>query len=312
MTKGKSENGRALFYRDELKFAFAATDNFVGTVNAGQVFEVETEININSGVLTSLDKQLTEHDVTLPFVNPVTGPIKVKGAKAGDMLRVIIHKVDVEGIGTTALWPGVGIFPDWCRQKEFGIKNHNVLVKDGVVHWSDKVKLPVKPMIGCIATAPVNGGLMTVDCDKVGGNLDVQEVTDGNVVMLPVHHDGAYLYLGDCHAIQGDGECNGMGAIEIAAHLTVQVEVCPRPSEMTWPRIDTPTHICTIGCARPLEDAMRLAFQEMVFWLNADYGLSYEEAYMLLGQVAEARCTQMVNPKYTYICKVSKHVLEQF
>ena len=63
---------------------------------------------------------------------------------------------------------------------------------------------------------------------------------------------------------------------------------------------------------RPLEDAMRLAFQEMVFWLSADYGLSYEEAYMLLGQVAEARCTQMVNPKYTYICKVSKHVLEQF
>ena len=138
--------------------------------------------------MTSLDKQLTEDDVTLPFVNPVTGPIKVKGAKAGDMLRVIIHKVDVEGIGTTALWPGVGIFPDWCRQKEFGIKNHNVLVKDGVVHWSDKVKLPVKPMIGCIATAPVNGGLMTVDCDKVGGNLDVQEVTAGNVVMLPVHH----------------------------------------------------------------------------------------------------------------------------
>ena len=102
-----------------------------------------------------------------------------------------------------------------------------------------------------------------------------------------------------------------MGAIEIAAHLTVEVEVCPRPSEMTWPRIETPSHLCTIGCARPLEDAMRTAFQEMVYWLNADYGLSYEEAYMLLGQVAEARCTQMVNPKYSYICKISKDVLKQ-
>ena len=227
------------------------------------------------------------------------------------MLKVEIIEAAVGGIGTTALWPGVGIFPDWCRQKEFGIRNHNVLVKDGVIHWSDKVKLPVKPMIGCISTAPVNGGMMTVDCDKVGGNLDVQEVTDGNVVMLPVHHDGAYLYLGDCHAIQGDGECNGMGAIEIAAHLTIRVEVVPRPPEMTWPRIETPTHICTIGCARPLEDALRTAFQEMVYWLSADYGLSHEEAYMLLGQVAEARCTQMVNPKYTYICKVHKDVLAQ-
>ena len=67
----------------------------------------------------------------------------------------------------------------------------------------------------------------------------------------------------------------------------------------------------SVGCARPLEDAMRTAFEEMVYWLNADYGLSYEEAYMLLGQVAEARCTQMVNPKYSYICKVSKEVLKQ-
>ena len=49
----------------------------------------------------------------------------------------------------------------------------------------------------------------------------------------------------------------------------------------------------------------------MVYWLSADYGLSHEEAYMLLGQVAEARCTQMVNPKYTYICKVHKDVLAQ-
>ena len=77
-------------------------------------------------MLTGLDKQLTEDDVTLPFVNPVTGPIEVKGAKAGDMLKVTIHKVAVEGIGTTALWPGVGIFPDWGRQKEFGKALANV------------------------------------------------------------------------------------------------------------------------------------------------------------------------------------------
>ena len=117
MTKGKTKDGRVLFHRDELKFAFAATDDFVGSVIPGEVFEVEAEININGGVLTGLDKQLTEDDVTLPFVNPVTGPIEVKGAKAGDMLKVTIHKVAVEGIGTTALWPGVGIFPDWCRQR---------------------------------------------------------------------------------------------------------------------------------------------------------------------------------------------------
>ena len=128
--------------------------------------------------------------------------------------------------------------------------------------------------------------------------------------MFRVNRDGAHLFLGDCHAIQGDGECNGMGAIEIAAVLTVCVRLQPVPERMTWPRIETPTHIGTIGCARPLEDAMRTAFEEMVYWMEDDYGVPAAEGYMLLGQIAEARCTQMVNPKFTYICKVSKEILQ--
>ena len=75
---------------------------------------------------------------------------------------------------------------------------------------------------------------------------------------------------------------------------------------MTWPRIETPTHIATIGCARPLEDAMRIAFEQMVYWLADEYGFTEPEAYLYLSQIAEARCTQVVNPKYTYICKVAK------
>ena len=74
-------------------------------------------------------------------------------------------------------------------------------------------------------------------------------------------------------------------------------------------RTETPTHICTVGCARPLDDALRIAFEEMVYWLEESYGMPKPEGYMLLGQIAEARCTQMVNPKYTYVCKVDKRYL---
>jgi acetamidase/formamidase len=216
------------------------------------------------------------------------------------------------GLGFTALWPGIGIFPDWVRRREFGIQTRVVEVSDGVVHWSDKVKLPVRPMIGVIGVAPVHGAVLTVDNGPHGGNLDIQEVTSGNSVMMRVHRDGAHLFLGDCHAIQGDGEVNGMGAIEIAADLKVRVGLSPAPDRLNWPRIETPTHLCTTGCARPLEDAMRIAFEEMVFWLEDDYGIPAAEAYMLLGQIAEARCTQMVNPKYTYICKVPKSILAAY
>jgi acetamidase/formamidase len=100
-----------------------------------------------------------------------------------------------------------------------------------------------------------------------------------------------------------------MGAIEIRGHLKLRVDLARAPSRMTWPRIETPTHICTVGCARPLDDALRIAFEEMIYWLEEGYGIPGPEAYMLLGQIAEARCTQMVNPKFTYICKVAKKYL---
>lgn len=165
-----------------------------------------------------------------------------------------------------------------------------------------------------------SGGPRGYDAGKKINGRKRHILTDtlGLMVGLVVHpanvqdRDGAHLFLGDCHAIQGDGECNGMGAIEIAAVLTVQVSLSPAPSRLTWPRIETPTHICTTGCARPLEDAMRIAFEEMVFWMEEEYAIPAPEGYMLLGQIAEARCTQMVNPKYTYICKVSKDVLAAF
>ena len=79
------------------------------------------------------------------------------------------------------------------------------------MHWNDRLKLPVRPMIGVIGVAPVHGAVLTVDNGTHGGNLDVQEITTGNKVMLRVHHEGAHLFLGDCHAIQGDGECDRHG-----------------------------------------------------------------------------------------------------
>ena len=59
-----------------------------------------------------------------------------------------------------------------------------------------------------------------------------------------------------------------MGAIEIRGHLRLRLSLSPAPKRLNWPRIETPTHICTVGCARPLDDALRIAFEEMVYWLE--------------------------------------------
>lgn len=300
---------RVIAKEGNLKYALGSSDPFIAEVQPGELFTVESEINCNAGVITSLDKQLRFEDITAPWVNAATGPIKVAGAMPGQVLKVTIHAMELEGLGYTALWPGIGIFPDWLRHKEYGLVTKVVEVKDGLVHWSDRLKLPVKPMVGVVGVAPVHGSVITIDNGTHGGNLDIQEVGPGNSISLPVRHEGAHFFLGDCHAIQGDGEVQSVGGIEIAARVTVSVDLLPQPRRMTWPRIETPTHIVTMGCARPLDDALRLAFQEMIYWLADEHGFSEQEAYLLLGQVAEARCTQMVNPKYTYVCKVDRRYL---
>jgi len=300
---------RTILKAGNLKYALSAHDPCVAEIKPGETVTVECEINCNEGLITSTTSKLSPDTVRFPFVNPATGPLHVTGVKPGQVLAVHIHAMNLDPVGYTALWPGIGMFPDWVRQKEFGIQTRAMEVSNGVVHWSDKRKLPIKPMIGVLGVAPVHGAVLTVDNGTHGGNLDVQEITTGSTVSFEVQQEGACLYVGDCHALQGDGECVGMGATEIGARVVLSVEVRDKPPRMTWPRIETETYIATLGCARPLEDAMRIAFEQMIYWLTDEYGFSDPEAYLFLGQVADARCTQVVNPKYTYICKIAKALL---
>src|ERR1700682_1781854 len=158
--------------KQDLKYALAATDSFIAEVSPGETFEVETELNIGGHLITTLDEKLDESKVKLPFVNPATGPVRLRGAKPGDMVVIDVLEVGVHGLGYTALWPGIGIFPDWVRQKEFGIQNRNVVVENGIVHGSDSLKLEAKPMIGVIGVAPGAGGTLTVDNATHRGTLE--------------------------------------------------------------------------------------------------------------------------------------------
>src|SRR5258708_24007482 len=205
-----------------IKYALSGDDHFIASVEPGETFVVECAININDGTIRHLGQQLTEADVTMPFVNGATGPIEVRGSKAGDMLNVEIIKMELDNLGFTALRPGIGMFPDWVRRKEFGKQTRVVEVKDGHVNWNEHLKLPIKPMIGVIVVAPVHGAVLTVGNGPHGRNLDVQDTATGNAVSLRVNREGAHLFLGDCHPTQRTAESNGMRAIEIPPTLTAK------------------------------------------------------------------------------------------
>jgi amidase len=280
----------------------------VARVAPGTRLRIETELNIGD-VLHSVDDTFGAEMVQLPFVNPVTGPVFVEGATRDHVLVCDVESMELVPPGFTALVPGLGPFVDWIRQRDFGVHSRVVDVRDGEVHWDERTRIPVHPMIGTIGTAPLLDSISTIDNGPHGGNMDVQEVGPGCRLYLPVQVDGALFYLGDCHAVQGDGELCGIGAIEIRTWSTVRLDLAPRPASMKWPRIEGEDWIGAIACARPLEDAFRLAVEELVRWMVEDHGFASHDAVMLLGQVAEARCTQLVNPKYTYAVKIAKRYL---
>ena len=85
--KGKemtSQVGGQVINKQVLQYAIGAGESFIAEVEPGEIFEVETELNIGGHLINSIDEKLTESDIILPFVNPATGPISVRGAKPGD------------------------------------------------------------------------------------------------------------------------------------------------------------------------------------------------------------------------------------
>ena len=108
---------------------------------------------------------------------------------------------------------------------------------------------------------------------------------------------------------QGDGEICGT-AVEVPAIITLRFDLLKRHI-IEWPRIESVQEIMTVCSARPLEDAARLAFKEMIEWLRRDFGVGTYEAYMLLSVAGSARLAQIVDPLYTVVAKLRKSILEQ-
>jgi len=137
--------------------------------------------------------------------------------------------------------------------------------------------------------------------------MDAPEASVGNTLYLPVNVPGALLYMGDGHAAMGDGEVAGT-AIEVALLARVQVSVI-KGKKINWPRFENNDSIMTVGAYRPLDDALRIAFTELVEWIHKDYGLSSLDAYELLSKVAKIHLDEMVDPNYVVVASIDKKFL---
>ena len=281
-------------------------------VRPGDRIEAETIDAFGGAIKTEAD--LPTAVLRLPFVNPQNGPILVEGATKGDVLAVHIQGIEPRGpqpAGTTALIPEFGglvatastallnePLPERVKKME---------VTRAGVRFSDRITLPYEPFIGTLGVSPEIEAIGSLTPDYYGGNMDLPDVAPGAIVYFPVQHEGAYLYLGDCHGTQGDGELCGV-AVEMPATVTLQIDLI-KDWRIAWPRLENERLIMAIGSARPMEDAARIAYRELIAWLVADHGWDRLEAYFFLTQAGKVRLGNMVDPKYTLGASVLKSYL---
>ncbi len=254
---------------------------------------------------------------TAKFLNPQTGPIYIEGAEPGDTLAVSIVSIEptrdfavscfINYFGGLTSTPSTRFLQDPLKEKTWIWP-----LKDGpegkyFINDEIRVKVPWEPFVGTFAVAPDLEAISSLSPGPFGGNQDVPDVRPGNTIHLPVFNPGGLFYTGDCHGHQGQGEVCGV-ALEITAKVTLIFDVIKKKS-IAWPRILAPNKIMTIGSARPMEDAARIANVELCLWLEEEFGFTRWEAYELLTQVGGMYVGNMVDTTYSLVASINKKYL---
>jgi len=271
-------------------------------VKQGETITVETADNTGNLIKTEKDRRILPE---LKDWNPLSGPIFVEDSEPGDVL--VVHIDEIKPLFNQG----------WCGQQPGGIStagdatcglyliNEPVQqtvkicpIQNGIVKIPLKngkeISVQTKPFIGTIGVAPREDSYSCLICGQFGGNMDSPDVCKGNRLFLPVLTKGAFLYLGDVHALQGDGELGGP-PVEIAAECTLTINLIKSKS-INWPRIESPEYIMTVGNSCPLDNSLRIACTEMLYWLRDEYRFDLEDAVCLSSTIFRCRVNSVINP----------------
>jgi acetamidase/formamidase len=279
------------------------------TVHGAWDHSLEPALEVEPGDVVELHvpdashDQIGEHAVvgdlaTVDFgrMNPVAGPVFVRGAEPGDVLEAEILEVRTRSWGWTAIVPGFGLLADDFTEPWLRISR----IEDGRVLFGDAA-LGCRPFPGTIGVAPVEPGPHSViPPSRFGGNIDVRHLSAGARLFLPVGVEGALFSAGDGHAVQGDGEVCGSAietGMELVLRLAVRRDLRIDAPQLLVPALvpaaEGPVHVTT-GVAEDLHDAARGAARAMIERL-CGFGLSPHEAYALLSVAGDLRIHEIVN-----------------
>lgn len=258
-----------------------------------------------------------------PSGNPQTGPFYVEGAMPGDVLAVTLTRVSlnrdyaltVEQFVKRSL-PFEVVKPIFARnatQVKWTLDRKAGYAFPQVTHERlGNFKVPLRPFFGCVAVAAPSKDKepLTYFAGQFGGNMDFYRVTQGATIYLPVFHEGALLYIGDGHALQGDGEITG-DALETSMDFSLVTKVIKSNKlQLKFPRMEDSEYMMAMATGKTLEDALKLATLGLLEWVQQDYGLSLNEASQVLGPLMEYRIPTLAGPEVEIVAMVNKEILK--
>ncbi len=236
-------------------------------------------------------------------INPVTGPVYVEGAMPGDALKVTIRRFEPSGSGWTANIPGFGLLSDQFKDPALHMWTYDAATMVPALYGPGG-RVPLKPFAGTIGVAPAEPGLHSiVPPRRVGGNLDIRDLTAGVTLYLPVEVEGALFSIGDTHAAQGDGEVCGT-AIESQMNVEATIELV-KDARLKSPRFTTTEPVTrhldgagyevTTGIGPDLMTGAREAVSRMIDLLGDEHGMSAVDAYLLCSVCGDLRISEIVD-----------------
>jgi acetamidase/formamidase len=257
--------------------------------------------------------------------NPLTGPFYIANSKEGDVLKITLTRVSLNRnyAYTTESFVSRSL-PDsitkqfkkphlvkWKLDVEngFALPDSSYTVYNNLVNF----KVPLNPFLGCIGVAPKNkkNEILSFFQGDFGGNLDFSKISQHATIYLPVLHDGGYFYVGDGHAVQGDGEIAG-NALETSLDIEFRVELIKSEVlQIRSPRVEDSTYIMAIGSAKTLDKAIKIATLNLLEWLRQDYRLTLQEATQVMSTTIEYTIAEIADPKVIVVAKMKKQILKQ-
>ena len=294
------------------------------TIASGDTVSIETLLHSRDQITKGVSM---EKIVELRKANPgggphsITGPIYVEGAEPGDVMEIRILKIVPKKVGFNFNLPGKEFPTIGALAKDFPegyVKYFDIDPKAKTVRFKAGIEIPLRPFPGTLAVgidpddpSPRKGGakdpmapVSTLRPWKNGSNMDINELTEGSTIYIPVFLKGGLIWTGDSHCAQGNGEVN-LTALECSYQEIRLQPIVHKDMKLTWPRIETKTHFIQVGFDEDLQKAFLNALTETVDFL-ATKGLDRYEAYALASMVADCRISQVVDVRKGVHCMVPK------